>query len=742
MSDRPVPIPSIFFFVAVSDGDPAEASPLQGLAMSLCNSAGLLRSLVQMPSDIFEFSFDDKDAALARRITGTAPIWWLPLNADAIRHLPNDQVPFLRPEAPFVIILLGPDQKVSDYSEWRASVAIPPLIVASNGGDVRYEDFDLTAVQKHCLEICKSVGPQWPPEIQSKFIDAISAWRFQGGRALGYPIEGHNAFIPNQMALLAAGFDIESPGPFTPAMSDGDKPYIDVILATANSILDERERIGDRDMFRVTPPSPDINLFSPSMYPNTRLLAHLKSKRADLELTDWAAGIEALQSQTGYRIETSGKKFKSLLSIGKDSDKPILNPIITLRSKELSLNTAAAGLLAASEISAIVRLPNDINRIGGQVKQLAAQRRGSNPSDRKRLKTFKDMQQRLAKAVPKQFLDIIKRSKSGVRIISDAPLEWLDIEGLPLSLAKNVARVNSTPGNLFIGSIVGQQILHLRPEAFQEILIIGALKRTDPIRRLFEVAFESYDPILRDKVRLINVEVKSRAEFVDALNSFSGVFAVFDGHGSHAAEEAGKLWLQDESIDIWEMRNRVRVPPIVFLSACDTHATDINHATTANGFLFLGARTVIGSFLPLYAGEAAILVARLLHRVAEYIPGVIKAFDASTTWMDVMSGMLRMTLLTDFLRRLESQKLISHDDYIRINTNGNNAINWPQRDATEVFRNVLNEVGKIGVPTSQAEAEFRLAVATTSATSYVQLGRPESIIFDTEDRIRGQFKNH
>ena len=87
---------------------------------------------------------------------------------------------------------------------------------------------------------------------------------------------------------------------------------------------------------------------------------------------------------------------------------------------------------------------------------------------------------------------------------------------------------------------------------------------------------------------------------VEALNNFQGVLAVFDGHGSHAPGQPGLLHLMDNPIDVWQLRNRVlRPPPIVVLSACDTHAADRNHATAGNGFLSLGSRAVLSTVFPI-----------------------------------------------------------------------------------------------------------------------------------------------
>ncbi|WP_366142232.1 CHAT domain-containing protein [uncultured Tateyamaria sp.] len=90
----------------------------------------------------------------------------------------------------------------------------------------------------------------------------------------------------------------------------------------------------------------------------------------------------------------------------------------------------------------------------------------------------------------------------------------------------------------------------------------------------------------------------------------------------------------------------------MLLSACDTHAADRNHATVANGFLSLGVRTVVASVFPLDARDAAAFTGRLLHRIANFIPLTHSILERSVTWMEMLSGLLRMQFLTDYLRLL------------------------------------------------------------------------------------------
>ena len=718
------PISKFLFTISVPDGAPEKATALQGFAPSLCEHFILLQSLVMMPSDIEELAIDDRDLFLARRMSGGGPINWMPSSPNAIRRNRFDAA------IPFGMVIVSPADNAADYADWKAAQASPPLIIAEAGGDLSFDEFSLEKMFAHFIGACDRFEMEWGKETADAIRAILRKPNSFPPRDLGYKLGGHNAFSPNLAALAVAGFADTVDGRFN-RQHEGDAGFIEGIVKTATSIFDERERVGLRELHRAYPLRPDLMLFAPSMYTHLRDAGVFRGL-AYADARKLEKGLQILLGQKGYAFTLTPRDLAAAgIEIKDKSVTP--NPLISERQREWFLNTALADLVAASEFSVVVRLPNEINRTAGQVRLFAAQHRSNEVKERKRVKAFRDIQTRLKDAIPPEILELIRRSQSGVRIVSDAPLEWLDLDGVPLGIARDTARIPTTPGNTFVELMRPYPILRLRPEAFREILIVNAVKKTDPIYPAFEIAMDQYERALAGKVALKRVDVSTRQEFVTALNDYQGAFMIFNGHGSHERDDAGKLWLKDEPVDVWSLRDEVRtVPAVVLLSACDTHAADRNHATAALGFLGLGAVTVLGTFLPLPALDASIFAARLIMRVVEFIPAAIRDFGRAITWSEVAGGMLRMTLLTDFLRRLLRTGLISEALYHEIHLAGNG---WINSDTPDPFRHILKAVTDKGIPENQALSEFRAAIATSTAISYVQMGRPETLLFDTVNRI-------
>lgn len=725
----------IYYVITIPDGAPEEASFMQGFAPSLCRYNGMVRTATLLPSTIYDLTKSGQETLLARRMSGSNPVNWHGQTPRAVRSF---RAP---PMVPFNVILVSPEDDATAYAEWAASCVVPPIVVAEKGGEIAPKELTPEILRTLFLARCDKLPDIIDPEAIATAKEMLSSWVETAPRKLGYQVGGHNSVTPNLLVLASAGYDDLVYGPFKD-INRGIQPYVDQIVRTANSVLDERRAVGDRDIHRMFRPTIDLNLFAPSIYPH--FLQTLMPPGLDqAERKRFEQVLQALRRQGGYAFEAKNpQQFRAVFGIdppdkeNADKVQPRPHPLMAIRSQELGLATEAMGALAVSEVSAVVRLPNDINRTAGLVRSFAQQYRGHAPSSRKRLLGFREVQKRLAEAMPPELVDLIRKSETGVRVVADAHLEWLDIDGLPLAIRKDVCRIPATPGNLFIGTVGPHEHLWLTPAAFHHVLIISALKRDDPIKRMFEIAFETFGKVWKDKMRIDFVDVANEQEFVDAINAFDGQVVVFDGHGAHAEDSAAALYLQDEPIDVWTLRDKiVRMPPIVILSACDTHAADRNHATVANGFVAIGARAVLASVFPLHAMDAATFSARLIYRLADFIGPAIGLFDRALTWLEVVSGMIRMQLLTDFLRLLEARNKITRDDYVRIHQDGNTAING---GAPDPFGVVVDALVATGLDRTDVLKELEFAIANSSTISYLHVGRPETILIDDPERVKEQ----
>lgn len=215
------------------------------------------------------------------------------------------------------------------------------------------------------------------------------------------------------------------------------------------------------------------------------------------------------------------------------------------------------------------------------------------------------------------------------------------------------------------------------------------------------------------------------------MNSFDGYIMIFDGHGAdNANEPVGKLIIGKEAIDVWELRGQVRTPPIVILSACDTHGIDASsQATVGNGFLFLGARTVVATLLPVGGRASAIFIGRLVYRLVDFLPTALNARRRALNWTEVVAGMLRMLLASEVLDGLVGPAAPIEAPRGQLQLKANIDIN--AREDDNWFDNLLSNIAEHNKQEVSAVAsKARAIIARAEAIRYVQLGNPETILID------------
>ena len=408
-----------------------------------------------------------------------------------------------------------------------------------------------------------------------------------------------------------------------------------------------------------------------------------------------------------------------------------------IRSEELLTQTFGVGLLAAQTTSPVVRLSPGVNHVFASLSAYARNVRADRyEARRKATRLFTDIQEQLRSAVGDERIEFISRTSGPIKIISDAPIEWLPINGLPLSFARDCSRIAVTPGNVMMGELLPVQPMSIPPDALRKVLIISSFEGDDPLRNVLTDALEAVRISWETVIDLAQVRVSTVEQFVSVLNEFDGEILIFDGHGAANADTPiSTIVIGRQQLDVWSLRGKIRCPPIVILSACDTQGIDAtSHATVGNGFIALGARTVLGTFLPVDGARSAMFVARLMHRVAEFIPAAIKAYERSVTWTEVVSGMLRMSLATEII--MATVGFPGTPAYNALQSKANVEINAHDPNW---FANLVGRIAKFReLDIGAAQALVQKVIARSDAIRYTQLGNPETILLSDDsvvDRI-------
>lgn len=689
-----------------------DASPFFGFTPGTLAVVPLFKAVLGLPQHVMQLGFG-RDSCIAMRIGG-ATYGIVPAEVDALSYLP------IGPEIPFWCIFSTAEtcEAVAEFVQ-RTRHPILHVSTVPNPGCVLVEN----VTPGDLLRLFKQVVAFLPQLLADRMVQALhkldsphDAWE-----PARVPVKRRDHFctIANELTLASLKFDFDGDEPLL--ASTDDQAYIGAIVASADAVRAERRRVETAGPM-LLPPAVDVVLSAPAFFhhwykfkpkraPNTRVAARM---------------MRALVTQSHYHLESDKVPLEDIHS-------PQFAAVVEGYRRELNAYSTAVAARAASSFAPALRLPPAVNRLHAQLSHLgtcARTERIKSPNRAsKENKLVRGIKETLTASVPAQFFDFIDKPGNHIKIIGNAPLEWLPIRGVPMMIRHETSRIPCTPGNGFFLLACKSYQAELSATAFDEVLIVRSFQHNDPLKEYLATRLESVKRQCPAAFRFKLADVATLDEFITAVNDFTGAVMVFDGHGRPSTDsEVGAIALDGVPVDIWKYREKLRVPPIVILSACDTHPIDGSHASVANAFLLLGATTVLGTLLPVCGRESSVFISRLILRMIEYIPLVTQTLKRPLRWTSVVSGLQRMSYITEQIAVLSRHGglNLSPDQKMSIQTRCNHLVSindeqWYEKTIAEVARELKQEEKTVLVILERWGQ-------IPDTIKYVQLGSPEQIL--------------
>lgn len=547
---------------------------------------------------------------------------------------------------------------------------------------------------------------------------------------LDIPVLGHNCVRPLIQTLNAYGFKDYETEPVIP--QNQNKSYVDGMLSLVGVIDNERSLAIAQLQVPIGAIKNDCIVYCPSIY------GHLYSTESEF----WRGVLPKMSKL--YRdfikktVIRSRNYSNTTFELSEDfqniyqSGTPGL--LLLERQRELTIFTQIISILAVNQFVPAIRLPSDVMLHHNILKDISVLIRGGGHKKHAKLnKKIKEYSALLKNEIGERLVDGVFTNRTKLLAVCDFPIEWFGVNGVPLMFTHEISRIGTTPGNMLVQLALSGQRIMLPCRAVRKILIIRSFAANDPIKDFLSIALERFaDDGNYNNIEIERCDVSSVVEAKEKLNKFDGAVVIFDCHGNHGGPtENGWLNIGNDKMDVWQLGRECRIPPIVMLSACSTHAIDGSHASVANGFLSKGCLAVLGTYAPINAIHSAQFVARILHRISNFLH--LAASHSPISWRTFISGFLKMSYTTDVLKGLmEREKLINEEQYRRIHIDVNMAINSGKIDWHSQLVNQVAECTK--TETSNIANIIAENYQFIDSMLYSQLGRPENIILYDDQR--------
>lgn len=319
---------------------------------------------------------------------------------------------------------------------------------------------------------------------------------------------------------------------------------------------------------------------------------------------------------------------------------------------------ASVALYASNEQAALIRLPKCDSKLFRKFeivresfnrrKVIRNPRTGQSELVRdaaafnKELKSFGEQ---LAGAIPNQVLEYLSKAKTGIRVLSDLPLEWLVVNGVPLNFRAKVSRIPRTPGNALLSYLSQAQFrLLLGPKEASSLLILNCLDDTDSLSTMPSLLSERFK---RAGFPHTYAKAESFEAYQAALNRHKPFILIHVGHGKYDIVAAEcRLQFGKDVASMNHLAEQVAIPEVVLFGACETAPIDTDR-TPARAYLSFGSCAVLASLLEVIGDRTMML----FETIVGLLWTVLRTPNRRTvTWGD---------LVMDALNRAHFQDIIS-----------------------------------------------------------------------------------
>ncbi len=302
----------------------------------------------------------------------------------------------------------------------------------------------------------------------------------------------------------------------------------------------------------------------------------------------------------------------------------------------------AALLHSSFRFSPYFRMPilgkninTELSFVGIEKLDAVTQSRARNQGIRKTME--KVGEKIVSTALCQESVHFIKDDCAQIVVMSDLPIEWMMIDGVPLGFSHDVCRLPETPVQNLLSQYVESKFT---PFAIPKDI----LKHTLVVYGNNEKAFVTMQVAVEDLKKALGFQTRRclcKEAFFEAVKEVDPLLLIIDAHGGVDPNTHQSYLMMGNDVITGEdvIKNGIHAR-IVFLSACNTFTTYNTVGTIAGAFFEAGAMAVTTSYMPLELIPATTLYCRLLNNLSRAAKNSVHR-----NWLSFMSHLLRTSYI-------------------------------------------------------------------------------------------------
>ena len=304
--------------------------------------------------------------------------------------------------------------------------------------------------------------------------------------------------------------------------------------------------------------------------------------------------------------------------------------------------------------------------------------------------------------------------------MTDLPIEWMEVNGVPLGFTHDVCRMPETPSSgllMHYGIARFYNLYRISEDILTKTLLVYGC-RENAFKKWQEKA-DIYAGVLGAKAEVC----QSLEEFENAVKKHKPEFLIIDTHGgADLQNHQSFIYMGDEKVYPKDIAERGICARLVFISACNTAPCYNDFNTVANALLEVGASAVTSSYLPLDVDESSMLYIRILNQL-----NIAAKQDIHRNWLAFISHILRtsftMTPLVENARK-EGAELMDPMLTSKVNT------------LSMIFKNRAKIYRKLKTGEEVEGFKYDLSQTAPHYLMYTTIGRADLVMFESSMKKR------
>ena len=320
---------------------------------------------------------------------------------------------------------------------------------------------------------------------------------------------------------------------------------------------------------------------------------------------------------------------------------------------------------------------------------------------------------------------MLEKQPAQIVAMTDLPIEWMEVNGVPLGFTHDVCRLPETPAS--------GMLTHYEIARFSNFYRIPEeiLTKTLVVYGCRDDEFKEWQDKADICARALGAKTEvcqNLDEFEKAVKKHQPDFLIIDTHGgTNLKNHQSYIFMGDEKVYPKDIAARGIFAKLVFISACNTAPcyNDVN--TVANALLEVGASAVTSSYLPLDVMESSTLYIRIMNQL-----NMAAKQDIHRNWLAFISHMLRTSfIMTPLVENAYKDNSKPMDPML---TGKVNALSMYFENRAMLYRKL-----KAGEDVEGLKYDFSQAVP--HYLMYTTIGRADLIMFESSvEKRREMYK--